>query len=153
MNNTHLVSETVYQEIVKTYLDKGTIEAVAAALNVSEVKVRKVLITEGLWSSPTSARVKYYFEQGITSEKIAELLHSTVKAVQQYLPYTKGLYRGDYPSEDARYSSEYRERIRIAKENVLKKNRDRRESCPANELVLGGNARPLVPHLRRRVAG
>jgi len=117
-------TETVYQEIIKTYLDKRRIEAVAAALNVSEVKVRKVLITEGLWSSPTSTRVKYYYEQGITSEKIAELLHTTVKAVQQYMPYSKGIYRGDYPSEDARYSAEYRERIRIAKENVLKKNRE-----------------------------
>ena len=117
-------NEALYQDIIKTYLDKGTIEVVASCLHVSEVKVRKVLITEGLWSSPASARVKYYFEQGMTSEKIAEVLHTTVKAVQQYMPYTKGLYQGDHPSDNARYSAEYRERIRIAKENVLKKNRE-----------------------------
>ena len=117
-------TETLYQEIIKAYLDKGTIGAAAAFLNVSEVKVRKALITEGLWSSPTRVRVKYYFEQGMTSEAIAELLHTTVKAVQQYMPYTKGFYQGDHPTENARYSAEYRERIRIAKENVLKKDRE-----------------------------
>ena len=116
--------ETLCREIVKMYLDTGTIDQVATALEVSDVKVRKVLITEGLWSSPTSTKVGYYLDQGKTSKEIAGILHTTVKAVQQYMPYSRGVYRGDHPSADAQYSAEYRERIRVAKEKVVKKNRE-----------------------------
>ena len=113
--------ETLYRQIVENYLENESISFTAASLGVSQVKVRKVLLTEGLWSSKTSIRIAHYLEQGLTTAEIAEALSTTVKAVQQYLPYSKGLYHGDNPSNSALNSAEYRNRIRSLQERILKK--------------------------------
>ena len=116
-------TETMYHQIVSTYLDNRSVTDTAAKCKTSPAKVRKVLITEGLWSSRTSIEVQHYLNLGKTTAQIAEILSTTEKAVQQYLPYTRGLYGGENPSVSAVNSARYRERIRIAKANVLKKTR------------------------------
>lgn len=115
-------SEALYQEIIRTYLDTESVKDTAAKLETSVVKVRKVLITEGLWSSKTSLEIQHYLNLGKTTAEIAEILSTTEKAVQQYLPYTRGLYNGDNPSVAAINSADYRERIRVAKENIVRQN-------------------------------
>ena len=60
-------SDQLYTEIVKTYLDTRSVKATAAKLKTSAVKVRKVLITEGLWSSRTSLEIQRYLDQGKTT--------------------------------------------------------------------------------------
>jgi len=113
--------EPLYQEIIKEYLNSSSIRLTAQKLHVSEVRVRKVLLTEELWSSRTSLLVQRYLDEGYPTALIAEKLSTSVKAVQQYLPYSRGIYMGENPSSAAVYSAEYRERIRIAKERVLKR--------------------------------
>ena len=115
--------EPMYHQIISTYLDNRSVTDTAAKCKTSAVKVRKVLITEGLWSSRTSIEVQHYLNLGKTTAQIAAILCTTEKAVQQYLPYTRGLYGGENPSVSAVNSARYRERIRIAKANVLKKTR------------------------------
>jgi len=118
------VDEPLYQDIIKDFLETSSVRKTALNLSVSEVRVRKVLLTEGLWSSRTSILVQHYLNGQYTTAQIADLLHTTVKAVQQYLPYSRGIYGGGHPSSSAIYSAEYRERIRIAKERVLKRKED-----------------------------
>ena len=118
------VDEPLYQDIIKDYLQTYSVKKSSLNLGVSEVRVRKVLLTEGLWSSRTSILVQHYLDENYTTAQIAEKLHTTVKAVQQYLPYSRGIYGGVHLSSSAVNSAEYRERIRIAKERVLKKKQD-----------------------------
>ena len=57
---------------------------------MSTVKVRKILITEGLWESDTSIKIGNLLAQGLTTEEIAEKLYMSVKNVQAYMPYERG---------------------------------------------------------------
>ena len=115
-----VADEPLYQDIVRYYLETGAIARTAKQLEVSEVRVRKVLLTEELWSSKTSIRVQQFLDMNMTTAQIAEAMHSTVKAVQQYLPYSRGIYNGANPSAAAKYSAEYRRRIRMARERVFR---------------------------------
>lgn len=111
----------LYQAIIDSYLETGSVLKTSRALSVSEVKVRRVLLTEGLWSSRTSLQVQHYYNQNMTASQIARLLHTTEKAVQQYMPYERGMYNKEDRTTDAQHSAIYRERMRRAKEKALKK--------------------------------
>ena len=113
--------DILYQKIIDGYLETESIQRTAKELHVSEVKVRRVLITEKIWSSRTSLAVQHYHEQGMTAARIASVLNTTEKAVQQYLPYTRGIYNKKQRSADAVNSEEYRRRMRIVREKTLKK--------------------------------
>ena len=117
------MDSVLYSAIINAYLELQSVKGVAAELKVSPVKVRKVLITEGLWASRTSKRVVDLREDGLTTAQIAMELCTTEKAVQQYLPYTRGLYGGER-SGDATRSLEYRRRIAIARERVIRRTRE-----------------------------
>lgn len=131
-------SDELYLNIIKTYLDTDSVKETAKALCTSVVKVRKVLITEGLWSSRTSQEVQHYLDLGKTTAEIADILCTTDKAVQQYLPYTKGIYKGDNPTVGALNTAVYRQRIRIAQENTLRRNQDiaRKNNWIAKEKIM-----------------
>lgn len=115
------MNDVLYQSIIKAYLDTESVVKTAEKNGVSVVKVRKVLITEGLWSSKTSEEINHYVSLGKSTEEIASILCTTEKAVQQYLPYTRGIYMGDNRSVAALNSEDYRKRIEAIKEKVLKK--------------------------------
>lgn len=117
-------TDNLYVDIIKTFLDTESVKLTAEELHTTQVKVRKVLITEGLWFSKTSLEIQHYRNLGKTTAEIADILATTEKAVQQYLPYTKGLYNGDHPSVAAVNSADYRERIRVAQEKTLKRSLD-----------------------------
>ena len=127
-------TDNLYVEIIKTYLDTESVKLTADTLHTTPVKVRKVLITEGLWSSKKSLEIQHYVNLGKTTAEIADILSTTEKAVQQYLPYTKGLYNGDDPSVAAVNSADYRERIRVAQEKTLKRSFDLAMKSQWNEM-------------------
>ena len=125
MKNTNSSKDSlIFRAVIQGYLDTGSVKRAADLAGVSEVKARRILLTEGLWFSDNSIRVGHYFEQGLSSKEIAEKLHITVKAVQQYLPYSRGIYMGEDRSLDAVWSAEYRERIKTAQEKVLRRRED-----------------------------
>lgn len=92
IQTTTSISEPLYHQIIRTYLDTESVKDTAVICDVSTVKVRKVLITEGMWSSRTSVEVQHYLSMGKTTAEIAHILCTTEKAVQQYLPYSRGGY-------------------------------------------------------------
>ena len=128
--NVYSFPDQMYADIVKTYLDTLSIKETADKLHTSEVKVRKVLITENLWSSRTSLIVEHYLKEGKSTAQIAELLSTTEKAVQQYLPYTRGMYNGDERSVAALNSADYRLRIHVLQGKI---NKRRKEIAVENE--------------------
>ena len=116
-----ILDTQVCRDVIRQYLETGSVKKSADLVGVSEVKARRILLTEGLWFSDTSLKVGHYLENGYSTKEIAEKLNLTVKAIQQYLPYSRGLYMGEERSMDAQWSAQYRERIRVAQEKVLKR--------------------------------
>ena len=115
MKTAHSMNQ--YEQIIEAYGKSGSISTVVKELHVSEVKVRRVLITEGLWSSRTSRQVCALLTLGKTIKEIAGELNITVKAVEAYMPYRRGIYDEGSQSDSAERSEAYRRR----KEDVAKK--------------------------------
>ena len=91
---------------------KGTpIKEIAKKVGVSEVKVRRMLITEGLWSSATSDEITGLVNEGFTAAEIAVKLKKSLKSVQAYMPYSRGEY-GLMQTYNAQQSKKFRERNR-----------------------------------------
>ena len=113
---------------------------------MSTVKVRKILITEGLWESDTSIKVGTLLAQGLTTEEIAEILLMSVKNVQAYMPYERGIYGGDELSMEAVRADRCRHRMKkAAAMQVVKrtegKNRTERTEEMADKKTAGLNDR------------
>ncbi len=85
---------SIYADIVEEYASCKSITQIARKLRVSEERVRRTLITEGLWTSRTAAAVGRLFYKGKTVPEIAEELTISEKTVQSYLPYSRGMYGG-----------------------------------------------------------
>ena len=108
------ISGKQVREVIRLYSSNNSILETARAAGLSTVKVRKILITEGLWESDTSIKIGTLLEQGLTTEEIAEILCMSVKNVQAYMPYERGIYGGDVLSPEAVRSDRYRHRMRKA---------------------------------------
>lgn len=113
MRKTH-ISNNLVKQVISLYNQNQSIIDTAKALDLSTVKVRKILITEGLWQSETSLAIGRLLEQGLSSEEIADELYMTVKNVQAYMPYERGLYKGEQLSQEAVRADTYRKRMKQA---------------------------------------
>lgn len=102
------------KEIISLYSVNNSILETARVAGMSTVKVRKILITVGLWESDTSIKIGSLLQQGLTTEEIARKLFMSVKNVQAYTPYERGLYGTGDLSEEAIRSEKYRNRMKKA---------------------------------------
>ena len=109
--DTNRMASDLYNKIVDSYLKTGSIKTTAQNLGTYPIKVRRVLLTEGLWSSKTSKAIAELLDEGKTVAEIADILCVTEKAVQSLIPYTKGEYNLKEKSKDAIRSEEYRDRM------------------------------------------
>ena len=103
--------ETI-EKVVSVYNNTTSISKTALQTEISTTKVRKILITEQLWSSPRSQQIRALAELGKSSSEISEDLKISVAMVQNYLPYEKGLYDEVKKSDTAIRSEKYRDRNR-----------------------------------------
>ena len=110
--------QDLYQAILADYEKTQSIKQTAANLNTNTIKVRRVLITEGLWSSKTSIAVGELHAKGYSTSEIAKELFISEKNVQSYLPYTKGAYGGGSKNDDAERAAKYRSRKRAAVQGI-----------------------------------
>ncbi|MFS0951925.1 helix-turn-helix transcriptional regulator [Enterococcus thailandicus] len=79
-------------DIVRTYLNSSSIRETAIHHNMSRQKVRKILITEGVYSTPQSIRVNELLVSGYTTQDVAEKLSISVGTVNNLASYRKGEY-------------------------------------------------------------
>ena len=61
------ITEEQVKEIINLYSTNSSILETAKATGVSTVKIRKILITEGLWESDTSIKIGRLLKQGLTT--------------------------------------------------------------------------------------
>ena len=111
-NRTEAPRAETIETVVASYKRTGSINSTALQTEMSTTKVRKILITEGLWQSARSREIQALFDAGKSSQEIADELQISRTMVQNYLPYEKGLYDEEEKSETAERSEKYRERNR-----------------------------------------
>lgn len=111
--------DELYQQIINIYKETGSVKKTAEELGTYPIKVRRVLITEGLWHSKTSNQVAELLALGKSVAEIAEELVISEKNVQSYMPYSRGQYGGEDRSNEAIRSEEYRGRMQQAAKNQV----------------------------------
>ncbi len=77
---------------------------------LSTAKIRKILITGGLWTTERSREVAELYEQYGSVSRVAEELEMSAGLVVTYLPYRRTVYDLDEKSGNARRIDRYRER-------------------------------------------
>lgn len=84
---------------VLLYKDGMTLQAIADALSFNPIKVRKLLITAGVYESDTAKLVQQTFNDFSSTQNYKNAVTSTMSALQlsrpsvtSYLPYEKGVY-------------------------------------------------------------
>lgn len=76
MNN-----DMLHQKIVEEYKKNGSVGYTAELLGTNKTKVRRVLITYGLWSSKTTREVAALRDQGLSTKAIIEYNHKLFKGI------------------------------------------------------------------------
>lgn len=132
----------IIDEVIRVYKQKGSINATALQVEMSATKVRKILITEKMWSSKRSREIGTLFDQGKSAAEIAEALGISRTMVQNYLPYERGLYDTPEKSDTAIRSEKYRERNRTSAQLSEERREQRFEGL---ELIEGGLLPVSVP--------
>ena len=71
-----------FETVVEVYRQTNSTKQTAKLLSISEVKVRRILITCGLWQSQTSNQIGDLYRQGRSVKEIAQQLFMPEKNVQ-----------------------------------------------------------------------
>lgn len=127
-------TNAIYVDIVSEYATCKSIAKIAKYLGVSEERVRRTLITEGLWTSRSAKPIIKLFHEGKTVPEIAENLMISEKTVQSYIPYSRGMYGGER-SDTAQRSGEYRDRMRKAVEGMVSNNMAHTSEDEVSEII------------------
>lgn len=88
---------TLTKRVLYLY-DNGvdSLNALAKTAEISKQTARRILITNGRWTSDTSEEVGKLYAHGLTPSEISERVGISYKMVMAYLPYPKGP-RKDWP--------------------------------------------------------
>lgn len=108
--------EVLFKEVADDYSKTKNMNETARNLNLSQAKVKKILITLGLYKNPLSLRIARLVAMGFTIKAIAENLQISTKVVSANMPYTKTVYNSENPTENALKIRATRERQKQQKE-------------------------------------
>ena len=104
------IQKQLLDDIVQEYDHAGSINKVAKDLGLSNMKVRKALITASVYSNATSEEVERDLADGKSIEEISTRLGISVSAVYGYIPYKVTAYNLEDRSVSADRIARYRER-------------------------------------------
>ncbi len=114
--NLEIIQNELLNDIVSEYEASNSINKTARTLSMSNMKVRKALITAGVYSNETSEEIKNYLKKGKSIEEIAGILGITISAVYGYIPYKTTAYYLKDRSVNADRVARYRDRVKAIKE-------------------------------------
>lgn len=107
--------------------DAPSVQAVAETMNTSWIRVRKLLITAGYFSTEQTRQVQALFEQGMDVEQIGKRLDLSRQAVHSMLPYSKGAYYLSEAAQRTENSRVFRKRVKACEK--LKIHEDDVDGC------------------------
>ena len=90
--------------------DAPSIREVANAMETTPLKIRKILITTGYYSTELSRKVQSLREQGCSIQQIMKQTGLKRASVNAYLPYSRGSYNLSEPTLYAEQGKAYRKR-------------------------------------------
>lgn len=133
--------DDVYRQVIEEYQRTGSVRQAAQNVGTTLVRAQRILISEGLWSSPTSRNVGRLYAEGKTVAQIAAELYLSTKTVQAYLPYTRSPqgYGGDDRSADAVRSEAYRDHMHQAADRQVDREKFSAESLEQRHCEDKGN--------------
>ena len=109
-------------DAVALYDSEMSLQAIGDALKLNPIKVRKLLITAGVYESDVAEKVKNTFEEYREIQDYKTALLSTAAAldlskasVTSYLPYQKGVYFPSTEKEKISVGAERQRRYRAMK--------------------------------------
>lgn len=118
--------DQLIDEIVNVYLhpqeslsnenERTPLNVLAEEFSLSALKVRKLLVTAGVYDSPICRRVQELYAVGKTVKEIQHLTGLSAASVSGYLPYRKTIYK----LEDRTVLAERLQRYRGRKQAVRK---------------------------------
>lgn len=123
--------------VVAFYLADGTLEqnvslrSVADEFDTTILKIRKVLITAGVFQSETGEQVQLLYEEGKTIPEIQKELRLSRASVYSYLPYVKTIYNANEVSANAERLKNYRKRRKAV--NGFKSSLS--DGCPSEDII------------------
>ena len=88
-------------KVINDYKINKSLKSAARAAGFNENKARKILINAGLLHYARTDALLELIQNGDTLEQAAKKLKISVKVANNYLPYSKGEYNGDYPTLNA----------------------------------------------------
>ncbi len=107
---------------VALYDSEMSLQAIADALNLNPIKVRKLLITAGVYESEVAEKVQDTFAEYRETQDYKTALLSTANTLQlskasvtSYLPYKKGVYFPSTEKEKISVGAERQRRYRAMK--------------------------------------
>ena len=107
---------------VVLYNSEMSLQAIADALNLNPIKVRKLLITAGVYESDVAEKVQATFQEYRETQDYKTSILSTANALQlskasvtSYLPYQKGVYFPSTEKDKISVGAERRRRYRAVR--------------------------------------
>ncbi|MCC8051462.1 MAG: glycosyltransferase family 69 protein [Clostridiales bacterium] len=95
---------------MEIYTEKKSLREIADALSLNPIKVRKLLITAGVYESDVADEVNRLRKKGRTVGEIMRATGLSKASVNSYLPYTKVPYKAGEVSANADRVKRYQER-------------------------------------------
>ena len=107
---------------VALYNSEMSLQAIGEELGLNPIKVRKLLITAGVYESDVAEKVQDTFEEYRETQNYKEAILSTANilnlskaSVTSYLPYKKGVYFPSTEKEKISVGAERQRRYRVMK--------------------------------------
>lgn len=97
-----------------------SLRKVAENCGITMLKARKILITEGMYSTVVSREVQKLLDEGKSIPEIVKSTGLSRASVHSYIPYKKGIYKLSERSADADRMNRARERKRLCSDFVRK---------------------------------
>ncbi|MCM1530376.1 MAG: hypothetical protein NC093_10335 [Alistipes sp.] len=101
-----------------------SLNQIVAALpqyHLNPIKVRKLLITMGVYESSIADAVKRLYAEGKTIQEIMVELHLSQASVHSYLPYSKNIYKLDETHHGERSTNADRQQLYRNRKNAVVK--------------------------------
>ncbi|MCH3918213.1 MAG: plasmid pRiA4b ORF-3 family protein [Spirochaetia bacterium] len=141
------IDEDLLSAVCKSYRNTASLTETGRQLGLSYVKVRKILITAGVYHSDTCDAVLRLYEEGIPPSQIAFALSMTMKQVNAFIPYERTAYNRNTASKDASKCELYRKRIKQAKEQSIGKKKGGRKVTKLTSTFDNSEFEPVRLHL------
>ena len=123
--NSELQFNNFFQELSDAYEKADSLRSLADELNISPLKLRKLLITADVFTSDICTEINNLYQSGKKIPEIMKLTGLSRASVHSYVPYTKGLYNAAELSLNAERCRAYRirqEQVRLLQETPSEEN-------------------------------